>query len=317
MPDVLAVAMVATVLIIVPPVLPGSPFLLSIGSQIFLTVLTLLGFYLIIGLSKQFSLAQVAIYGIGAYTMALLTTSCGLTFGPAILLTAAFGAVVGGIIAIPGARFTGPWLALVTFAFAEIARILMARWKGITGGNAGFPNIPRPEIAGFQISSELHYYYLFLMIAAISVLVVARLRTVSFGRIWIALGDDPSIAASTGVNVFRQRVLAFAVGSFFSALAGGAFASYSTFISPESFGFGHTIYHLTILVVGGLESLGGGIVSAVLFVLLHNQLKSFHPWDVIVDGIVIIFFMNVLPRGLGSLWDNILLHIRHHLGRKS
>lgn len=297
----LAAAAGFCILLVLPWIFASQPFVLRIFSQIFLTITIISGFYLILGLSKQFSLAQVAIYGIGAYTMALLTTSGGISFLPALVMSAFAGALVGALIAIPGARFRGPWLALVTFAFAEMVRILMARWKWITGGSAGFPGIPRPTIFGIQFSGEFEYYFLFLGVAVFACAFVLRIRHSPYGRIWLALGDNPDIVASAGINVFSQRILAFASGSFLAALAGAAFASYATFISPESFGFSHTIYHLTILVVGGLESFAGGVIAAVFFVFLHNQLMAFHPWDIIVDGLIIILFMNVLPNGLGSL----------------
>lgn len=288
-------------LVVVPFLLVAHPFALRVFSQIYLTVTTVLGFFIILGLTKQFSLAQVAIYGVGAYAMALLTTTGGLPFLPALVLSALAGAILGALIAVPGGRFRGPWLALVTFAFAEIAQILMARMKAITGGSAGYRNIPRPSLMGWEFRSEFDYYFLFLAVALFAYWFSRTLRRSPYGRIWLALGDNPDIVASTGINVFRHRILAFACGSFLSGLAGAAFTSYATFISPESFGFSHTIYHLTILVVGGLESLGGSIISAVVFVFLHNQLMALHPWDVIVDGVIIILCMNLLPEGIGGM----------------
>ncbi len=308
---VAAAAVAIALLVAVPFLLAAHPFVLRVCIQVYLTITIVLGFYIIIGLSKQFSLAQVAIYGIAAYVMALLTTAGGVTFVVALVLSALAGAATGALIAIPGARFRGPWLALVTFAFAEIAQILMARMKGFTGGSAGFADIPRPRLFGWELRTEFDFYFLFLAIALFAFLWSVTLRRSPYGRIWLALGDNPDIVASAGINVFRQRILAFACGSLLSGLAGAAFASYSTFISPESFGFSHTIYHLTILVVGGLESLVGSIVSAVLFVILHNHLMALRPWDVIVDGLVIIVCMNLLPHGIGGL----LAHARRRWTR--
>jgi branched-chain amino acid transport system permease protein len=288
-------------LVAVPFLLSAQPFVLRVFSQIYLAVTVVLGFFIILGLSKQFSLAQVAIYGAGAYSMALLTSAVGLNFLPALVLSALIGATLGALVAIPGARFRGPWLALVTFAFAEIARILMARMKTVTGGAAGYRDIPRPSLFGWEFRGEFEYYFLFLAVALFAYWLSITLKRSPYGRIWLALGDNPDIVASTGINVFRHRILAFACGSLLSGLAGAAFASYSTFISPESFGFSHTIYHLTILVVGGLESLAGSILSAILFVFLHNYLMALHPWDVIIDGVVIILCMNFLPEGIGGV----------------
>jgi len=131
------------------------------------------------------------------------------------------------------------------------------------------------------------------------------LRLSAFGRIWLALGDSPDIVASVGVNVFAHRILAFAIGSAIAGSAGALFASYTTYVSPESFGFGHTVFYLTILVVGGLESIVGLLISVVFFTVSHNYLTRFHPWDLVLDGLIIILFMNFLPQGVGSKLSNI------------
>jgi branched-chain amino acid transport system permease protein len=292
---------VMAALLLVPTLFGGHVFLLSLFVKMFLGVTVVLGFLIILGFSKQFSLAQVAIYGIGAYLAANLTASLGFGFLPSLLITGLFAGLVGGLIAIPGARFVGPWLALVTFAFAEIVRILMARMKGFTGGSVGFRNIPRPEIFGHSFSGEADYYFLFLALALFAYLVTLRYRHSPYGRIALAIGDNPDIAVSLGVNVFRHRIFAFFVGSMLAGMAGAAFASYTTYISPESFGLSHTIQYLTMLVVGGLESIPGTLLAVVFFTFSHNQLMEWHPWDLILDGFIILLFMNLMPRGIGGL----------------
>lgn len=288
-------------LVVTPFIFAGSPYVLGVFNKIFLGLIVVLGMFVILGLSKQFSLCQVAIYGIGAYTMANLTAKFGVPFIPALMISGLVGAAAGVLVAIPGARFQGPWLALVTFAFAEIARILFARLKTITGGSSGFSGIPRPSIFGWEIDNEFRFYFLFFSLAVFAYLLVLRMRHSPVGRIWLALGDNPDIADSVGVNVVRYRILAFAVGSFIASLAGALFACYAGFISPESFGFSHTVYYLTVLVVGGLESIVGVILSVVVFALIHDSLMSLYPWDLIVDGLIIIIFVNFLPGGIGSL----------------
>ncbi len=305
---VLGVAM----LLAVPVVFGEHVFVLGLFVKMFLGVTVLMGFLVILGFSKQFSLAQVAIYGIGAYLAANLTAKLGLGFLPALLASGLVAGLVGALVAIPGAKFMGPWLALVTFAFAEIVRILMSRLKPLTGGTAGFRNIPRPEIFGYQFSSEADYYFLFLAIALLAYLLTLRFRHSPYGRIALAIGDNPDIAASLGINVFRHRIFVFFVGSMFAGFAGAGFASYATYISPESFGLAHTIQYLTMLVVGGLESIPGAILAVVFFTLSHNELMAWHPWDLILDGVIILLFMNLMPRGVGGA----LADARHRWSRR-
>lgn len=301
---------VVSVLAALPFFFEPQAYALRLFCQIFLSATVVLGFFVILGLSKQFSLGQVAIYGIGAYAMAILTVRMGWPFLPALLASGALGALVGALVAVPGARFQGPWLALVTFAFAEIIRLLMLRAKDITGGSGGFRDIGRPEILGWQLRTEFDYYWLFFGLALCTYLFALRLRHSPLGRIWLAIGDNPDIAASAGVNVFAHRVLAFACGSFVAAVAGASFAGYATFISPESFGIGHTIHYLTLLVVGGLESIAGVLLAAAFFTLLHNQLMAYHPWELVIDGLIILIFMNLLPHGIGSLIGRLQANAR-------
>jgi len=292
-------------LLLVPVLFHEHLFLLRLFVQMFLGATVLMGFLVILGFSKQFSLAQVAIYGIGAYIAANLTATLGVSFVPAMLISGLVAGLVGALIAIPGARFVGPWLALVTFAFAEIVRILMARLKPLTGGAVGFRNIPRPEIFGYRFTGEADYYYLFLAMALLAYFVTLRFRNSPQGRIALAIGDNPDIAASLGVNVFRHRIFAFFIGSMLAGFAGAAFAAYATYISPESFGLAHTIHYLTMLVVGGLESIPGALLAVIFFTFSHNQLMALHPWDLILDGFIILLFMNVMPRGLGGLASDL------------
>lgn len=288
-------------LLVLPWLLRGQVFTLRLFCQMFLATTVILGFVIILGFTKQFSLGQVAFYGIGAYTTAYLTAKLGVGFPLALAASGLAAGLAAVLVALPAARFQGPWLALVTFAFAEIIRVLMARLKPITGGAGGFYNIPRPVIAGWSLTGEFDYYFLFLALAAVAYAVTTRLRHSPYGRLWLTAGDNVDLAASLGIDVFRQRVLAFFIGSTLAGLAGGAFAAYATFVSPESFGLSHTIYYLTVLVVGGLESIHGAVLSAAFFTLSSNYLMQFHPWDLIVDGVIIVLFMNFLPKGIGGL----------------
>ncbi len=294
-------AIVGAALLVVPFLLRGQPYLLRLCNEVFLNVVIMMGFLIVLGFTKQFSLAQVAFYGIGAYAVALLTTWYGWSFFLALPVAGMCAGAIAMCVAIPGTRFEGPWFALVTFSFAEVTRILMIRLKEITGGPHGFSNIPRPSILGLPIASEFQYYFLFLALATAAYAFTVRIRYSCYGRLWLAVGDSATIVEAMGTSVVFHRVLAFTVGCVIAAFAGGTFAAYTTFISPESFTINHTIYFLTILVVGGMESIAGAALSVVVFTLMSNYLIAFYPWDLVLQGLIIVLFMNFLPRGLGSL----------------
>jgi branched-chain amino acid transport system permease protein len=286
-----------------PLLIPDKIYMLHLLSMIYLNVVIILGLVLILGYTKQFSLGQVAFYGIGAYTTAVLTANYHISFFLAMLISGVVAAISAVFVAIPATRFQGPWLALVTFSFGEIIRILMIRLKKITGGFGGFFNIPKPGFGDFVFDNNFKFYYIFLAVLLIILAITYRLRLSPLGRIWISMGDNEDLSSSLGINIFFHKLLAFAVGSFFAGIAGSLYAAYANFISPESFTLRHTIYYLSILIVGGLESISGAIVATVIFTLFSSYLMALYPWDMVIFGLIIVLFVNLIPGGLGERFD--------------
>ena len=303
-------------LFILPFLIKEEFYLLHLISKVYLNCVIVLGLVVILGFTKQFSLGQVAFYGIGAYTTAILTADLQINFFPACLISGFVAAISASLIAIPATRFQGPWLALVTFGFAEIIRILMIRLKGLTGGFGGFFNIPKPSIGGFIFDNDFKFYFIFLTTMLVVILVAIRLRFSPFGRIWISIGDQEDLSSSLGINVFFHKILAFAIGSFFAGVAGSLYAGYAGFISPPSFTLKHTIYYLCILIVGGLESIPGAIVAVIFFTIFSSYLMQIYPWDMVVLGLIIVVFVNMFPGGIGE-WITQLWHRLTHRADES
>ena len=300
---------VGAVLLFLPWIFRTNIFIVHLFCLLGLNVVISMGFIIILGFSRQFSLAQVAFYGIGAYTTAVLTKDYGLNFFLALPMAALTAGLFSIIVAVPGTRFKGPWLALITFAFAEIARILFSRLKELTGGNAGFYGIPKPAVGGFVFDTTSKYYYIFLIVAVIVVFITTRLRYSPQGRIWISIGDNDIISSSVGVNVFSQKIWAFFLGSCFAGLAGGLYAGYANFISPLLFTLKHTLFYLTILVLGGLGSIVGVVATTIVFTIASNYLRGLYPWDLVLYGLLIMLTVNLLPEGIGKaltdLWERV------------
>jgi branched-chain amino acid transport system permease protein len=292
-------------LLILPVLIQDRIYILHLFAIIYLNSIIMLGLVIILGYTKQFSLGQVAFYGIGAYTTAILTTHYGVNFFVALVLSGFAGAAAAVLVAIPATRFQGPWLALVTFAFAEIIRILMIRLKGLTGGFGGFFGIPKPSIGDFAFDNNFRYYYICLLVLAAVLAAACRVRRSPYGRIWLSMGDNEVLASSLGVNVFYHKLLAFSVGSFFAGVAGSLYAGYANFISPDNFTIGHTIYYLSILIVGGIESISGVIAATVIFTLFSSYLRALYPWDMVIFGLIIVLFVNFLPGGIGERFDSL------------
>jgi branched-chain amino acid transport system permease protein len=290
-------------LVVLPFFIQDKVYILHLLSMIYLNVVIILGLVLILGYTKQFSLGQVAFYGIGAYTTAVLTANYHISFFLALVVSGMLAAISAVFVAIPATRFQGPWLALVTFSFGEIIRILMIRLKKITGGFGGFFNIPKPGFGDFVFDDNFKFYYIFLAVMLIILAITYRLRLSPLGRIWISMGDNEDLASSLGINIFFHKLLAFAVGSFFAGIAGSLYAAYANFISPESFTLRHTIYYLSILIVGGLESISGAITATVIFTLFSSYLMALYPWDMVLFGLIIVLFVNLIPGGFGERFD--------------
>jgi branched-chain amino acid transport system permease protein len=309
LPTLWVLAMIA-VLLALPLFFRDKVYTIHLLSTIYLNGIIVLGFLLILGYTKQFSLGQVAFYGIGAYTTAILTAKLQINFFIALLVSGTVAGFAGILVAIPATRFQGPWLALVTFAFAEIIRILMIRLKTLTGGFGGFFNIPRPAFGDFVFDTDFKMYYVFLCVFLLVAFAAYRIRFSAVGRIWLSLGDNEDLAASLGANIFLQKIGAFSAGSLFAGLAGSLYAGYANFISPESFTIKHTIYYLCILIVGGLESFSGALAGTLFFTLLSSFIMSLYPWDMVLFGFIIVLFVNIMPGGIGEH----LVWTAHRLG---
>jgi branched-chain amino acid transport system permease protein len=302
-------------LVVLPIIIRDKVYILHLLSMIYLNVVIILGLVLILGYTKQFSLGQVAFYGIGAYTTAVLTTNYHLSFFLALVLSGLLAGISAVFVAIPATRFQGPWLALVTFAFGEIIRILMIRLKSITGGFGGFFNIPKPRWGSFVFDDNFKFYYIFLAVMLSILAITYCLRLSPLGRIWICMGDNEDLSSSLGINNFFHKLLAFALGSFFAGIAGSLYAGYANFISPESFTLRHTIYYLSILIVGGLESISGAVAATVIFTVFSSYLMALYPWDMVIFGLIIVLFVNLIPGGLGDGFDKIRNRYQSVLGK--
>jgi branched-chain amino acid transport system permease protein len=297
-------------LFVLPFFIESKVYVLHLLSMIYLNAIIMMGLVIILGYTKQFSLGQVAFYGIGAYATAILTAKLQINFFIAMAISGLVAGAAAILVAIPATRFQGPWLALVTFAFAEIARILMIRLKWLTGGFGGFFNIPKPSIGGFVFDNTFKYYFISLIVMVMVLWITYGVRRSALGRIWVSMGDNEDLSSSLGINVFYQKILAFSLGSFFAGVAGSIYAGYANFISPENFTIRNTIYYLSILIVGGLESISGAIVATIIFTLVSSYLMALYPWDMVIFGLIIVLFVNLIPGGIGGRLESLRDRLR-------
>ena len=269
-----------------------------------LYVMLALGLNIVVGFAGLLDLGYIAFYAVGAYGAALLSSSqlsdnfvffqqlfpdgLHMPFWVIVPLGAFLAAVAGIMLGTPILKLRGDYLALVTLGFGEIIRIFMNNWGkdsfNLTNGARGINRIDpvtlfgypldRPLDLGFTVlTKEFLYYYLFLLLAVLTVFVCYRLQNSRLGRAWMALREDDIAAKAMGINVRNIKLLAFSLGATFGGVAGAMFAAFQGFISPESFSFMESIVILTMVVLGGMGHIPGVILGAVLLSLLPEFLR--------------------------------------------
>ncbi len=276
---------------------------LADGYQIYIIVLVGLtamvgvGLNILLGLTGQISLGHVGFYAIGAYVSSILTTTLGWSFWIAFPLAGLFAGVAGLLLSIPALRVRGPYLAMVTIAFGFVVEQGAAEWKELTGGWNGMMNIPVPEAFGYTFA-ERDIALLVAALAAIAVFLFARLAASSWGMAMRAVRDSEVAAQSLGLNPVFIRAMAFTLSAVLTGLAGSIFATISNFISPESFPFFQSILFLLVVIIGGVETVLGPVIGAIIVVLLPEFLSFLAEYRLLFVGVLLLVILLVTPEGI-------------------
>lgn len=257
-----------------------------------------LGLNLVVGQAGLLNLGYVAFYAIGAYTYAILSTSYGLSFWPGMALGALVASGLAVLLGAPTLKLRGDYFAIVTLGMGEITRIILNNWDTMTGGPNGIAKINRPEIAGYVFHTTLDYYYLILVIVIITIFAMHRLISSRIGRAWIAIREDEVAAETMGINTYRLKLLAFVLGSAWAGLIGVFFAAKMAFVSPESFTFFESVLILCMVVLGGMGSIPGIILGAVLLIGLPEVFRDFQDYRMLAFGVALVLMMIFRPQGL-------------------
>lgn len=296
-----------------------------------LYVMLALGLNIVVGFAGLLDLGFIAFYAVGAYTFALLGSphfGLHLPFYISIPMGAFLAAVAGLLLGAPVLRLKGDYLAIVTLGFGEIVRIFMNNLNApinITNGPQGINLIDPIQVAGFSFGQSFElfghtwsnvylHYYLFLALTVGVVIMAWRLQHSRIGRAWVALREDQVAAAAMGINIRNIKLLAFALGALSGGVAGGLFAAFQGFVSPESFSLLESIMILAMIVLGGMGHLPGVILGAVVLTVAPEvlrdvigplQMKAFG--KMIVDpenarmllfGLAMVVMMLVRPEGM-------------------
>ncbi|TAK31846.1 MAG: branched-chain amino acid ABC transporter permease [Chloroflexota bacterium] len=290
--------------IVVPYFFAGDRYILHNLIVISLYGVLTLSLGLVMGYSGQFCLAQAAFLGIGAYTSTLLMQNLNLHFGLASAAGAVAAAVAALMIGYPSLRLKGIYFAMATFAFGELVVLVLKNWTDVTKGVYGISITRRPDPIpipfGGQISfeSNLAFYYLTLAALVITFIVIRQLVNSRFGRALLAIREDEELAQSIGVALTKYKMIAFAIGALLAGMMGGFYATYLTFIIPDSFGIDESLKMVMIVLIGGSGTLAGPIVGSAVLVALPEMLEIPPTARMIAYGIVLILCIRFLPQGI-------------------
>lgn len=291
------------ILLLVLPWMMGQ-FLSQALFLIGLYVMMGLGLNIVVGYAGLLDLGYVAFYALGAYTMGILTSTGplgrgDLNFWLALPVAMLVGVGFGVLLGFPVLRMRGDYLAIVTLGFGEIIRILATSdWLApFEGGPQGILKIPNPSFFGFVMSQPQTMYYLVIAGSLLAAFVTIRLRDSRLGRQWMAMREDEDVAEAMGINLVQTKLLAFAIGAAFSAMAGAIFAARLGNIFPHSFNLIVSINALALIIVGGLGSIPGVIVGSLILVGLPELLREFTEYRFLMYGILLIVMMLFKPEG--------------------
>ena len=290
----LALIAVAAVL----PLVVTDDYILRIAIMSGIFIVLSLSLNLVTGYTGQFCLGWAAFYGVGAYTSALLVMKMQVSFWLAMPLGGLMAAVFGIVLGIPTMRLKDIYLAITTLGFGEIVRLTMVNWTDLTRGSMGLPGIPSPSLFGYEFDSNIPYYYLILVIVLITVVAMQRIIDSRVGRALIAIREDDLAAKTMGIDITAYKVMAFAVGAFFAGIAGSFYAHYSSFIDPHTFSFSESISILAMVVLGGMGSIRGAILGAVVLSVAPEILRDVSEYRMIIFGLIMMVVMLVRPQGI-------------------
>lgn len=307
-------------LILLMAVVPvvSSAYALYILNTIGIYAIAAIGLNLLIGFTGQISLGHGAFFGVGAYAVAVLTTKAGLPFWTAIPLAGLITAAVGMIFGLPSVRLKHLYLTIATLAGQFIIEYILIQWEGLTGGAEGLA-ISNRTVFGWELTSDRSFFFLiFASLIVLTWLMVNLLRT-RFGRAFIAIRDNDRAAEGMGIPIFKFKLLAFGISSFYAGYAGALFAGYMMAITPEPFNMWLSIEFIAMIIIGGLGSITGALFGTIFIVSLGEILSTITeflmnfgptsgvsitiaPLREFVFGLSIVVFIIFEPKGLAEIW---------------
>ncbi len=319
-------ALAAFFVVLLPLALSEHP--LAIANLVLIAVVGALGLNILVGYTGQISIGHAALMSVGAYTAANLVTRLHAPFWLTVPAGGLMAALIGGFIGIPSLRIKGLYLAIATLAGQLIIEWVINHVPWISGGIQASIQVSRPSVFGIELRTQAQFYPFLLFFAVLAIAASINLVRSRIGRAFIAIRDQDIAAEIIGIDIFRYKLLAFAIASFYAGVAGVLYTYYLGVANYEQFQIGVSIEYLAMIIIGGLGSVLGSIFGAAFVTLLpivsRSVLESvgsifFSQGDLaniipnlrlMIFGALIILFLALEPEGLNRLWRNVLGYFR-------
>lgn len=292
----LGLVVIMAVLVILPFILPNK-FYVDLATRMAINAIIVLGLNLLIGFAGQISLGHAGFIGIGAYATAVLPTHFNIHPLLAMALGALAASLLAAVVARPIFKLKGHYLAMATLGLGIIINIALRNEASLTGGPDGMP-VPSMGLMGYDITTDIQWYWIVALLLSVSVWASLNLIDSPFGRALRALHGSEVAAQVVGVNIVRYKVSIFVISAMFASLMGSVTAHYIGFVTPNIADFFHSIELVTMVVIGGMASVYGSVVGAVLLTALPQALSSLEGWETVAFGAVLMGCMIFMPRGL-------------------
>ncbi len=270
------------------PLLLPNRYYVYVFNRGFANAIAVIGLVILFGIGGQISLGHVAFFALAAYCSAILSLSLGWPVYLTILIGVLFACVWGALLSIPAFKLSGPFLSICTVAFGEVVRLLVINLEPITNGPYGIYNIPPLAFGGVKVVKDLSWYYLLLGFVAVSVVTALRLKNSYLGRALAAIREDETAAELMGINIRRLKMLAFVCAAFFAGLAGGLYAHFAGFLSPELITGEQSFNLFSMAIVGGQESIIGSIWSGVALTLMPELMRFLQEYYMMIFSLIVL-----------------------------
>lgn len=287
-------------ILIVLPLVEPSPYIRHLVIIAIVYAVVASNWDLSLGYAGIFNFGHLAFFALGIYAQAILAKRLGVSPWAAIAAAGVAGVVAALIVSLPVLRLKGIYVVLVTFAFSQLCLQIIMSQEELTGGSLGMPLLPPLEIGDYSFArdNKLGYYYAALLLLVVSTIYLRRLVRSHFGVSIVALRDNEDYAVSRGVSLARQRLLTLVASALFTGIAGGFFSTYVRVASPEAFSFGPISLALSMLLLGGINSIDGAIVGAFVITMISEAMIHLGPWRFLIISALIVLVMRFYPGGI-------------------